>query len=423
MRKRLEERIRPERPDKREAIGAFCTDIADSTARIEKFGELALKHHKKYLEAAGRYFIKTNTESTHENHDLDDLWVPGDGLWGVCFGNSGSDRDDRGVTEALWRTLTSFAYGLSEANRDIPEILEPLKVKGVFLVGSVMREALFDEKLRLYNGTALNACGRLEKQVKPNTFVAGFVVPNNGNTGPCLVETVARAPVIYANGPRGIDQYLRRCFEPSGMGCKIHLDVVLKENRRMLRFMGWRKRRDLRGLGDCQVLTTRFRLELTPDCQLEPVYHETGDWNRSEGVILLAPTGASQWDLLDLLGAHEGPFEFTRHLYNRGELIVSLSSDGKSFVLQSHRKRDRPRIMKNQGTHRVDFDDHASCLLPTNVHSDSGGKNVLIQAYRKRGVRTLCFSLADDDSLSSYEDYADFLDSGMPAREIVFQET
>jgi hypothetical protein len=415
-------RFQSKQVTKREAIGAFCTDISNSTERIERFQELALKHHKAYLEAAGKYFVQKIPKLEREDYVSGDLWVPGDALWGVFYPQPGKTFADS-ISSSLWRAICSFAYGLSVANYSRPKQLDPLSIRGVFLAGRVIRETLFDDRVRLYNGRALNTCGRLEGHVDPNKVVAGFVIPRETGEEDLSLQAVARSPEVYVSGPESLESHLRSCRQPRRSGCSIHLKAVLKNDRKLLRFRGWKKRKELRGLLDSSVLTTEITLTPKAEPGFELVYDSIDKWDRSASVELVPNQTESQWDLHDLLRDDSGPFRFVRHLYRRDELIVTVPSDAsKSFVLQSQRRTDRPRILKNQGTHRVDFGEHSSCFLPTNVHSDSGGRNVLIQAYRKRGVRTLCFSLVSDDLLSQYDEYADFLDSGSPAREISFQK-
>ena len=142
-----------------QAIGAFCTDVCDSTSRIEKYQEQALKHHTSYLEAAAWYFYHRNKTLNDFYLSEGDLWVPGDSLWGVFYAVPRKTLA-QSVNLSLWQAICSFAFGLTAANSPLGTEMEPLQTKSVFLVGPVMRE-IMSENTRIYNGTALNACGRL----------------------------------------------------------------------------------------------------------------------------------------------------------------------------------------------------------------------------------------------------------------------
>lgn len=417
-------RIRPDdvpsaeesKPSRREAIGAFCTDISDSTERIELFRDEALRHHKSYLQAAGRHFVKSIPASSRKRYAPGDLWVPGDALWGVFYRESGLSLRES-VIISLWRAVLSFAHGLSVANYAPPPGLDALRIRGVFLAGHVLREAIFG-KLRLYNGRALNACGRLEKNAAPNTVIAGFVIPDGSHGRELLFESVARSPVIDISG---LKRYVRSLPEPRGVGYDIGVDVVRDNDRHLLRFTGWPTRRDLRGLGDCNVLTTVFRLGQKKEESYDVCPSLVGEWERKEQPVTLRE-GESYFDLIELIEmANLRPFDFVQEVYERGDIKFLIPPErGAPPKLHCLRNRDRPRVLKGQRTTTVDFTLHHHCFLPTHTHTVSGGAKLLIQSYTREGNRALSFTKIPDHTLDSYDEYADYLDSAKASVEFIF---
>lgn len=405
------------RTHSREAIGAFCLDIKDSTERIEQFQEEALKHHKTFLESAGRFFLKSVPKGSRNRYVSGDLWVPGDALWGVFHREAGCDVNES-VAISLWRLLLSTAYGLSLCNSALPNSLEALRMKGVFLAGRVLRETVF-RRLRLYNGRALNACGRLEKSVDANTIIAGFVVADDdGGTRP-LFESVIGSPVIDL---LRFKHELRTLPEAPGLGYDIAADVVTDTDRKLLRFTGWRTRSDLRGLGKCKVLTTNFTFFPKKEPSIDLTYAYSGEWLRVQKHLTLSDS-KSQWDLLELLDVAEcEAFSFLKKVYEAGDIEFSVSLNPSVFKLLCHRKTDRPRILKEEiKTNIVDFTQHSYCTLPTFTHTISTGCALFIQARSSQGERALRFSKISHEMLKAYEDYADYMDSGDVSIEFVFR--
>jgi len=331
----------------------------------------------------------------------------------VFYAKQGAS-DPESVISSLGRVIYSFAYGFSEASiHPRPTGLNPLQVKGVFLAGRVIREAIF-KNLTLYSGTALNGCGRLEKHVSPNKIVAGFVTSDDEQT--ILCNSKARSPVVDA---RTLKEYLDRKFrQPSKAGCKILLDVVPDREDRFLRFLGWSKRSHLSGLAGCSVFTTE--IELIPQRRhgLEVDYKETGEWNRTE-VSLHSDKQRTHWELHELLDkASIRSFDFIKQKYLKDRIKIFLPREGRnSLELKYNGKKLMPRIRKNTPTDSVIFNQDSYCLLPTDR---DGREKTLIQRYARNGRDVLCFSTANDHVLSQYEDLADFLDSASPCIEFTF---
>ena len=403
--------------NKRSAIGAFCTDISNSTERIEKFQEEALRHHKTYLEAAGKYFIGSVPRSSRQKYVTGDLWVPGDALWGVFYKETGESVHDS-VVAALWRAIVSFAHGLSAANSQSAAGLESLRIRGVFLAGHVMRETIF-RRLRLYNGTALNACGRLEKNAAPNTIIAGFVIPIDASNGELLFEVVARSPVVNVSG---LKRQIRARPTPTGVGCDIELDVVRDKDKQLLRFRGWPTREDLRGLSRCRVITTTITLKPKEEQTFDVCPNYSGHWDRKEALLSLGES-TSRFDLIELLDrANRESFKFVKEIYAVGDIEFFISPEhDKAFTLQCYRKTDRPRLQQGDKTKLVDFTKHSDCVLPTHTYPISGGAQLLIQAHSGGGNRVLRFCKVAENALKSYGEYADYMDSAEAVIEFKFR--
>lgn len=407
---------------KQTAIGAFCTDIVGSTDRIESFREKALRQHRIYLETAGKQFLQNISKTSRAEYLSGDLWVPGDALWGILYPEPGKTYSES-ITASLGHIVYSLAYGLSAANSSqLPPGLDAITIRSVFLAGPIIRETIFD-KLTLYNGTALNACGRLEKWAKPNTIIAGFVLSDDEP----LFQSVARSPVIDANE---VKECIMNKPKPRQAGYKVRLETVSNKGNELLRFVGWRTRRDLRGLVECRVLVTR--IELLPQKQrgIEVISPSPGDWDREE-VSLPSDKQQGRWELHELINTAttSKSLEFLKQIYEEGEIEIFVpSDDNKLFQLKKcHGQRFWPRIKATSPagirfvrTDVVDFKRASWCILPTHQAAISDNEKILIQAYDKNGRKVLCFSKVSDNLLNRYEDYADFLDSATPCVEFTF---
>jgi hypothetical protein len=402
--------IRRKRP-----IGAFCTDIEGATQRTEDFQELALERHKTYLQETGRYFIRSIPHHERQNYRFGDFWVPGDALWAVFYPVPSKSKAES-VIISMRRLIASVAYGLASVSTLGSDKTKQLSIRGVILAGTVLKVPIFKD-FTLYGGAALNACGRLEKKAHPNTIIAGFVIPEGELGNEQLFDSKARCPSVNVNEFR---QYLNRLKGPPNRGCKIDVDVVSDNGRELLHFSGWRKREDLRGLDKCNVVTTAIRLTPTGEQGFFVNPIPKGTWERKEASIRPKDDGTCCWELYELLkDSGSDTLDFLKRIYNKDQVKFVVSDNGP-FQLSFSGDRCRPRVLRNDVTYEVDFNQHRHCTLATNNDRESRGDVTLIQAYRKNGKRVLSFSKVPPQRLNEYDDFSDYLNSSYPCIEFAF---
>jgi hypothetical protein len=395
------------------AIGAFCTDVCDSTERIETSEEKALGEHRLYLETVGRTFLKAMRSDLKRQYSAGDLWVPGDSLWAVVHGDPTVTKEEA-IATALWRTVAAVCSGLATSNSALSLDRKPLKSKTVFMGGNVLRELLFG-KLRLYNGTALNACGRLEKHVDPNTIVAGFVIPKKHSRENDLFHGTAGAPMLDLSE---LKKVLREASFPQECGYDVEVEATQTVDSSFLRFKAWPERYNLQGLAKANVLFSELHLRMKKEKGIDLTYGFKRNWSRREIPLDLNGTYAS-FDLTELLRLSQSDFQFLNSIYKHGDIKFHISRTG--VTLECFAKKDRPEIERGTKAMAVDFTKDRYCILPTHTYISSDESKILIQAFTDPTSIVLRLNKTNDQSLKPYSTYEDYLDSATPAVDFIFR--
>lgn len=403
---------------RRGLIGAFCTSVREPVTNIHKPAGDSGKHQKIYLEAIKRCFVESSQKEGKIRDESGGLWLNGEKLCGAVYAEQNQSPYDS-LNLSLWRYISTFARGLAEANSTFGRNRsEDLMINGAFFVGNMVEEFLADGS-SLYKGVALNASSQLEGRAGANTIIVGFIIPN-GSSGGDLFNSLARSPVINAGELR---EYIYDFPITSDVGCDILLDVVPDGDQELLRFTGWRSRKDLLELDNYRIWTTSFKLIPKKERGFHVSNKKNGRWERREVVLPLSER-IDHWELHELLDkANLESLDFVKQIYNKGEVKFFVSGEnGASIELRSTRKVDRPRISNApKKVSAVNFSQQLYCILPTNTHAVSGGANILIQTYLKDSNNALCFSKVTDEVLASYDTCEDFLDSAVPAIEFIFK--
>jgi|GEM_PF-4850743 len=419
-------------------IGAFCVDISNSVDRIDRIGQAAFEQHRIFLKT----LVKTILEESPLHHRPDvkhgDLWVPGDAVWGVFY--AAPDQPlKQSVKSALSFGIYVCANALSEALRyaklqqeEVQADLLDFAFKGVFMVGEVLYDQLMDamdssptDNFRLYCGSALNACGRLEKEAQDNQVLIGYVNSPESQPIDSLFELQAGSPVMKRID---LERFLARKNNEQHPGCFVYLDSLIEQpscecepGQEYLRFTSQK----LRGLNQSSVQYAT--------AQLKPSFKESGVFVRSlaesKGIIKLwnrvvvEQDWQESYDLLDLLEDIEHPaFGHFNEIYRKGDLILKTkcSDQGENGLwLECHAERFKLRgASEDDQQQAIDFSTNRYAFLHTKPARL--GLWTLLQgesAQAPQNAAIFRMSLVKDEPNIISEFYSTRMDSSWPSIE------
>jgi len=410
-------------------IGAFCTDIRNSVKRIERHGDRALKHHSTYIEKVIEAYYRQLKIHKVTNSSIKTLvrnsnfWIPGDAFWGVVFEKPGKIARES-LINAFTRVVIACAFGQVEAQKNALELdIEPLEIRGAMIAGQVLEKDLENIDSKLYNGSSLNVCGRIQNMADPNHIILGFVFPGNSSTTTILGKPInlnIGAPEMpfnelsecVKNLTRGI-----REFDLCKPGCELIFNAVRSaEGKKFLHFASFPG--ELRGLEDSSIIISTVKLSIDENqVGIRLTDGDAGSWCRSTVPLKNHPGQIKLEELVKW--APECRFTLPEEYKGEKVVIQVPKSSEKDFILKYSGTAPRPRAgIKRDKLHEVDFAIYRFCCIP--LFNADINKFLLIRSNVNEKNKSLILHQISTEIEKTYNDLANFIDTAGECAEFVF---
>jgi hypothetical protein len=401
----------PTKEDNETPIIAFCTDIKESVNRIETDGENAFNQYCYYIDNVADFYIKQLELSSEEVFSRSNLWVPGDALWGLANSKTNASLKSE-IIEIFSRIISAIAYGLTLTNKwSNNQAIPPLEMRGAAFYGQILKKSL-SNKYFLYNGRCLNACGRIQEAIKPNSMVFGFVFSQFQDPAKQRLLDFFNVELPEIEFSSVAEQITRMSGQLPESGCGIKLQTVrTEENTLLLHFVTY-PTKNLKGLEDTVIIATKV------DFQIDEENNTIRIDSQEEGLSYRKEYLCNPFEVVNLFDLiTDNKLGYLKEIYSKdNNIAIRFNNDTNNFILEFKGESHCPKIINERRvldrSRIIDFSKHKYCILPVYKAAPdlARGKAILIYTKnmgrdKERAIMLTEISSSDVNDIENYNYY------------------